>query len=213
MEIRFLKLATAKIEAMNRFYQDTLQLPILASGASYGVFQAGSTQLMFEATTDPAVPPFYHFAFDIPRNQLSSAAAWLGSRVELLQRDGEIEIPFPDWNATGIYFHDPAGSIVELIARHNLANDVEGEFSPSQILRVSEIGWPVPDVRSPGTDFQLPAWRDYGTFQALGSETGLLLVVETGRPWLPTSRPAEAHPVSVVVADARGFCRHLSRPQ
>jgi hypothetical protein len=99
---------------------------------------------------------------------------------------------------------------VELIARHNLANDANGEFTPARILRVSEIGWPVPEVPAPGADFQLPVWRDYGNFQALGSETGLLLLVQIGRPWTPTNRPAEAHPMDLVICDDRG-CRHYSQ--
>ena len=211
MEIRFLSLRTADVAATRQFYQETLQLPLLAAGNDYAVFRAGSTQLMFQASEEPDGRPFYHFAFDIPRNQIEQATAWLESKVELLERDGQRQIPFEDWNATGIYCHDPSGSIVELIARHNLGNDAEGDFRPdSSILRVSEIGWPVPDVESPGQDFQLPAWRDYGKFRALGSETGLILIVATGRGWLPTNRPAEAHPVSLVLVDENGF-RHYSR--
>lgn len=210
MEIRFLSLRTADLSAARDFYQSTLQLPLLAAGNDYAVFRAGSTQLMFEASATPEEQPFYHFAVDIPRNQLDSATAWLSSRVALLERDGQQQIAFEDWNAAGIYFHDPSGSIVELIARYNLANDAEGDFSPNHLLRVSEIGWPVLDVTRPGADFQLPTWRDYGKFRALGSETGLILLVPNGRGWLPTNRPAEAHPISLVIADDQGT-RHYTR--
>lgn len=197
VEIRFLALSTAELAETGEFYRDVLQLPRLVEGNDHSVFKAGSTHLMFEAVQDSSRRPFYHFAFDIPRNQLSQAAEWLSRRVTLLERDGQTRIPFPDWNATGLYFHDPSGNIVELIARRNLPNDLEGEFTSDMILRISEIGWPVDSLASE-PDFGLPVWRNYGSFKALGSETGLLLLVPDGRPWTPTARPAEAHPTGVV---------------
>jgi catechol 2,3-dioxygenase-like lactoylglutathione lyase family enzyme len=210
MDIRFLSLRASNAPAVVAFYRDILELPCLAHGDSYGVFRAGSTQLMFEQAAHGQ--PFYHFAFDIPRNQLQPASAWLAQRVDLLERDGETEIFFEDWNATSVYFHDPAGNIVELIARHNLPNDSDRAFSPGDLLSVSEIGWPVEDTSHLKTDFQLPFWRDYGPFKAAGSETGLILLVPIGRGWLPTGRPAEAHPCTVVVADENGSRQFRSSP-
>ena len=73
MDIRFLSLRAADAPAVVAFYRDILELPCLAHGESYGVLQAGSTQLMFEQAEHGQ--PFYHFAFDIPRNQLQPAGA------------------------------------------------------------------------------------------------------------------------------------------
>ena len=203
MQIQFLGLSSPCCQETLSFYR-SLGLPCLGFGEEYGILRAGTTQILIAHTEEPDDQPFYHFAFDIPRNQLANAAAWLGERVELLKRDGQTEIAFPDWNATSIYCHDPMGNIVELIARHNLPNDVEGGFGPEQILRVSEIGWPVLGLEFPDQDFGLPVWREYDKFQALGSETGLILLVENGRPWAPTGRPSIAAPCTLVIADQHG---------
>lgn len=205
MQIRYVGLKSWRLEETLEFYR-ALGLPFLASGDGYGLFRAGSTQLMFEEA-EVGEEPFYHFAFDIPCNQIKQAAEWLSERVELLSRDGETLIAFPDWNATSVYFHDPMGNIVELIARENLANEAEGEFTPEMLLRVSEIGWPATGMLTP--DFRLPAWRQYEKFHALGSETGLVLVVEAGRPWVPTGRPSEPAPLVLVLEDESGV-RHYS---
>lgn len=210
-EIRFLCLRTARLEANLEFYTEVLQLPLLAKGLHYGVVQVGASQLMWEAT-GAKEEPFYHFAFDIPRNQLSAAAEWLAPRLDLLTQDGKCEFAFEDWNATSVYFHDPAGNIVELICRHNLDNDNDEAFSNRQILRISEIGWPVSATHPapPSMESELEAWRDYGAFKALGAETGLVLLVPEGRGWLPTRRAAESHPCTLAIYD-RGRCLHYRR--
>lgn len=196
-EFRFISLRTAHFQATVDFYQQILGLPLLASGTGYAVFQVGATQLMWEAAESG--DPFYHFAFDIPCNLLTAAADWMATRVELLTRDGNREFTFEDWNASSIYFHDPSGNIVEFIARRNLANDSSQPFSPEQLLRVSEIGWPVSEAH-PAPQSELEAWRDYGAFKAFGTETALLLVVPEGRGWLPTNRSSEIHPCSLALA-------------
>lgn len=203
-EFRFLSLSTAHLQATADFYQQALELPLLARGAKYAVFQVGATQLMWEQAESG--DPFYHFAFDIPCNRLTEAADWMQNRAELLTREGNREFEFEDWKASSIYFHDPSGNIVEFIARRNLQNQSEQAFSPEQLLRVSEIGWPTSEA-DPAPATELKAWRDYGAFKALGDETALLLVVPEGRGWLPTGRPAEIHPCSLVIAHQDRFLK------
>lgn len=208
MLLRFVNLQTPCVEQTVDFYA-ALGLPVLARGPGYGVLRAGTTQLMWQQAPSDRRPT-YHFAFDIPRNQLTEAAAWLSRRVALLEQDGATRFDFPDWNASAVYFYDPAGNIVEFIARSNLANDHQGEFGPEQILRVSELGWPVADPEQAQQLFGLPAWRDYGPFKALGGETGLILLVSEGRPWKPTVIPALIAPATVV-CELDGEIRQWSR--
>lgn len=210
MVIRYLGIRSGKFWPTLNFYRD-LGLPCLTFDDTYGLLRAGATQLMIEQVDLPEDQPYYHFAFDIPRNQLENAAAWLGERVDLLQREGKTLIEFPDWNASSVYFHDPMGNIVEFIARQNLDNDAEGGFTPEMILRVSEIGWPVLSMDFPEADFQLPVWREYENFQALGSVTGLVLLVPNQRPWTPTGRPAEAAPLVLVIEDELGTRHYVRR--
>lgn len=210
MKIDFLSLRVPRLSETVSFYRNHLDLPILTVGQEYAVFRAGSTVLMLEQVEDPEEKPFYHFAFDIPQNRLPQAEAWMCERVDLLKHEGKTRVKFKDWNATSIYFHDPNGNIVELIARHNLKNDSKESFSGSSILRVSEIGWPCL-MGFPDRDFKLPIWKEMEGFKAFGSETGLILVVDAGRPWLPTDRPAEAHPATLVLSDENGSREYFRR--
>lgn len=210
MEIRFLGLRTANLFDTLNFYRQ-LGVPCLAFGEDYGLFQVGDTQLMFQEIEDPDDGrPSYHFALDIPQNQLKRAAAWLSERVDLLGRDGETEIVHKAWNATSLYFHDPSGNLVELIARHNLENDRDGLFSSDSFLRISEIGWPCL-MGYPDREFELPLWFEKGKFKAFGSETGLILVVDTLHPWTPTNEPAKGFPCSIVIHDEKRGSRHFYR--
>lgn len=167
--------------------------------------------LLFEKGPDPddEMDPSYHFAIDIPRNQLEKAAAWLSERVDLLKFDGKTEVEHSNWNATSLYFHDPQGNIVEVIARHNLENDREGLFSPESFLRISEIGWPC-IFGMPDRDFELPVWSETDDCQAFGSEEGSILVVKNAEPWTPTGERALAHPCVVMIQDEKGV-RNYSR--
>ena len=206
VQIDFLSIQVPDIRAMVEFYSSGLGFPLLTVRQDCALFRVGSTVLMFEQVEDPdpdGPPPYYHFAFDIPRNRLDQAEAWLSERVDLLKRDGERQIPFEDWNARAVYFHDPAGNIVEFIARHNLPNESEETFSSHSILRVSEIGWPCL-LGILDRDFGLPVWWETKGFTAFGSETGLILVVDTQRKWLPTDKAAQAHPVTIVLSDENG---------
>jgi hypothetical protein len=52
---------------------------------------------------------------------------------------------FVNWRAKSVYFFDPAGNIIELIARFDLNNASSEKFSSEQFLSLSEIGLVFPD--------------------------------------------------------------------
>jgi hypothetical protein len=132
---------------MRDFYGEVIGLPVAATSPTTLAIQAGTSRIEF-AQVDDGSRPFYHFAFTIPQNKLPAAKDWLAQRAALLrgegQPDGDDQFHFSAWNADSIYFHDPAGNIVEFIARHTLNNAAGGAFTPQDLLCVSEISIVVP---------------------------------------------------------------------
>lgn len=214
MRIVNLVLQTRHLDALKVFYGRDLGLPILTEASGFVTFGVGTTQLTFSHSMG-ASDSMYHYAFNIPPHTMPEAKAWLAQRAPLLSQAGEDLFYFEGWNAEGIYFRDPAGNIGELIARHTLAGDSPGAFGPQQLLCVSEIGLPVPDV-SEMVDGLIGAFdlARYGEasdmFSPVGNERGLFIVVREGRPWFPTDIAAEAHPISVVIEGANEASLNLT---
>lgn len=204
MKILELQLETHCLDELKTFYTRTLEMPLLKEQKRYFVFQAGMTTVKF-SRAHKEDKPFYHFAFNIPENQLQEAKAWLSGRVKLIEKDGRDEFRHETWNADALYFYDPAGNIVEFIARHNLKNRSEEPFSGKSILSLSEIGYPVEDVRLFSEhikqELNLRLWDgDERQFAAVGDEEGLFIIVTQKRAWFPVDKPAETHPVTVDVS-------------
>jgi catechol-2,3-dioxygenase len=152
-----------------------------------------STELRFEPGPDVCC----HWALNVPPQRFEEAVRHAAERIELLEED----VPFPHWRARAAYFYDPAGNIVELIAR---------ERAPGcdLFLEVSEVGLPVADVSAAveflEAELGLPHFSgDRRQFSAVGDDRGMFIVVPEGRPWLFTDRPASGHPLEVTVAGER----------
>ena len=137
---------------------------------------------------------------------------WARERVELLpdSETGEPVFDFTNWDAEAVYFHDPAGSIVELIAHHGLGETgATGAFAPAELLGVSEVGLVCDPPSLAGAlerELGLEVWdgtvAGEGRLAFVGEKGRTLILCRAGRPWLPTGRPAEAHPVEVVLSGA-----------
>jgi catechol 2,3-dioxygenase-like lactoylglutathione lyase family enzyme len=221
--VRFqeLLLRSTRLDEQRRFYGETLGLPVAAVGTDEVQVQVGGTLLRFQAETGAAgatggTAPFYHFAFNIPENKLPKAIEWIRSRAPLLRhrRTGEEVVDFTAINAHSIYFFDPAGHLVEFIARHNLKNGAGGGFTSKDLLYASEIGTVVPDVevavqglhrhfglkRFIGSRTRLGDWARQ--FSAVGDEGGVFIVVSEHRTWLMTDLPAAVFPTEVTLRTA-----------
>ncbi|MDB5101372.1 MAG: hypothetical protein JWM80_5793 [Cyanobacteria bacterium RYN_339] len=201
MQFTDLVLTCADPEGLRAFYRERLGLAPAGDAV-----QAGLTRLAFQ----PGAAATYHFAFNIPENQLEEARQWLRARVPLVQHEGSEIVDFPNWNAHSVYFFDPAGNIVELIARHNLPNASRRVFGPEAFQEVSEVGLPVPAV-APVVDVldaqwhQPLWWGNRETFAAVGDEQGLFIVVPEGRTWyMSGGMTAVVQPLEVVAALADG---------
>ncbi|MGH7468079.1 MAG: VOC family protein [Longimicrobiales bacterium] len=208
MEYLKIELLTHMPRALRDFYQDRLGLPVARYDGSAVSLRVGATTIDFAPTNQGE--PVYHLAFNIPENKIESALEWLTSRAVLLPhyQSGRTIVDWPDWNAHSIYFLDPAGNVLEVIARHDLDNAVSGAFGPADLLNVSELGLVVDD---PHATLDLLR-RELGVrnksvlsdFGAVGDDHGLFIVSAVNRPWMPTDdRPARPFPARVVIRHER----------
>lgn len=152
--------------------------------------------------------PFYHFAFLVPGDRFNAASNWAQSRLELLpdSETAEVVFDFENWKARDFYFHDPADNIIEMIAHNGVSESgASGPFDPTELLGLSEIGLiGKSEELAHGLEaIGLRLWDGVlspGRLAFFGERTTTLIVAEPGRGWLPTGRPAEAHPADLMIA-------------
>lgn len=217
-----LEASAARINELRSFYADALGFVDI--GGSETSMVVGASRLTWRVAASER-EPFYHFALLVPGQRFAAALAWVGQRVDLLELDGDPVVRFEDWNAQALYFHDPAGSIVELIAHLDIVGPAcaSAPFDASELLGVSEIGLVVQDKRHAATALRAAvgvelwpaaddlALDDTHDLSFLGRKAHTLILTSPGRGWLPTARPAEVHPVDVVLAGT-GAAGRVSLP-
>lgn len=206
MRFSQVQLSTVKLQAQQHFYTEQLGFPLVMQSESAFTVRVGSTHLTFNQTSAPQEPT-YHFAFNVPENQIDSALSWVEPRAEVIRTNGKaVYLASDAWNADLLYFYDAAGNIVEFIARHNLNNATQQPFSTDSILNVSEVGIVVPDVPEYLVWLEehlgQTMWQGNGQdFAAVGDEQGLLIVAQQGRNWFPLDNmPATVHPTTVSIS-------------
>lgn len=209
MYIQRLILYTNALPEMKAFYGQTLGLHLVMDRRHAFAVQIGGTMVEFHVNDDSC---HYHFAINVPPGSIEAAHDWLAARTPILPRDADQIVDFPNWKARAVYFHDPAGNIVELIARDQLDFHPSGEFSKDHMAGVSEVGLPVRDmawvVGRVQSETEEPVyWRGGPDFVALGDVEGLLLFVPSGQwDWLPTGEIARAAPCQLwATSDNRRF--------
>lgn len=203
MNIISLELCAKDLEAQAKYYAGVLELPVELSAEQLNV-QAGKTTLVFtQANSD--FDGAYHFAFNIPANQLLAAKAWIAERVPLLRdENGRDDFDSTNWNSHSVYFKDAAGNVLEFIARRDLKNPVEGGFNSRHILNVSEIGLPSEDVIGLANELcaklglSVFHQQPNENFTPVGDDNGLFILPVKNRIWVPNSGvPAKLLPVTV----------------
>ena len=211
MAIRFLRVRLRAPASLVRetaeFYARRLGLRMVPTVAGSVTLDVGETALEYRPAGGS---PFYHFALLVPGDRFEAALAWADDRVELLPdpETGDIVFDFTNWDAKAVYFHDPAGSIVELIAHRGVGEEGgSGPFEAAELVGLSEVGLvcnPPAAAEALRRELGLKLWD--GTVDGaarlafVGEKARTLILCRAGRPWLPTGRPAEAHPVEVVLA-------------
>lgn len=204
MKIKKLILQTNVLAELKSFYEESLDFEVIESQDDYFTLQVGSSELTFEQSKTAAS---YHFAFNIPENQLQEALRFLQTQSITLETFQEKPvIDFPNWNAHALYFLDPAQNIVEFITRHDLENTSETDFSAQSITEISEIGFPVPTIKDfyeiIEAEFEIPVYSHISNmtkFCAAGSANGLFIIVPLERNWFPTQLINGIYPTKVVL--------------
>jgi hypothetical protein len=205
--IRRLILASRDPAAQAAFWSQ-LGLPVSRPESGAAAVQFACTVVEY-APADQPVTPGYHFAVNVPAGRIGEARAWIEPRLDLLPfGDGEVQIRFEAIAADAIYFLDPEGNDVELIARDALPEGGADAFGPGELREVSEIGIATADVPAAREaiceTLQAPVFwgnRHGDGLCAIGDEVGAILVSPLGRGWIPIDLPALPLPTTIV-ADA-----------
>jgi catechol 2,3-dioxygenase-like lactoylglutathione lyase family enzyme len=202
-KIKELELKVANLLANKTFWVETLGLELLAEGSQFFTIKIGDSRLTFRQINS-STPIIYHFAINIPQNQVENALDWLKNEggkyadgptasVKIVRDEitnAEI-INKPLYQANSVFFNDHAGNIIELIARNELAYTVEGPFNKDQFLRISEVAVVTRNSR----DCQIKLEEEFGAkpfpggtsgYTQVGGVDGVLLMLIPGRSWIPT---------------------------
>jgi len=217
MVFREIKLKTDQLSTLYHFYKDILELSVSDLNDLDFTVNTTGTKLIFEETSDSLQAPFYHFAFNIPSNRIYEAYEWLKKRIDPLWIDDykSYIADFSNWNAKSVYFLDPAGNIVEFIARADLNDIVDEQFSSSLVRSISEIGLVFPgnnfreSIEKLMNDHQLTYFikqPPLESFCAIGNDEGLFIVVPENRSWYPCKdKPAGIFPLEITFSAQKGF--------
>lgn len=204
MQITSVELTVADVDAAAAYYRDVLGLAVDESTGGARM-RIGRSELVLRA--GPRGPGGHHLAITVPSSGFGEARDWLSRRITLLTSDGRDTFALGGvWNSESVYFDGPEGLVLELIARHSLANDVDTPFSSSGLLCISEVGIAVGDVaQTVGVLRDRLGVEVFGDgsarFTPVGDHDGLFIVVADDRSWFPTAdRIASTLPVAVTLA-------------
>ncbi|WP_373074187.1 VOC family protein [Zeaxanthinibacter enoshimensis] len=197
MRLTEVHLQSNDLDATLDFYRGQLGLAVVES-KDHMVIRAGETLLRFEETRDP--DPVYHFAFEIPHNQVEEAFKWIGDRAEIIPvQPGAPFAEFTSWDARSFYFYDNNGNILECIGRFEQPTRSDHAFNADSLLYLSEMGIVTADVAKLYEEIHktsgIPLFHKQPpleNFCAAGEESGLLIVVQNGKNWYPTGVPARS---------------------
>jgi len=207
MKIKELKLYSNNLKEQKKFYTSLFGLELVNDTESSFTVKVGETLLSFTESDDY---PYYHYAINIPSNQILQSAKWLSERIDILPYQGEEIVNFPNWNARSIYFYDADKNIVEFIARRNLNLDSNSNFASKSLFHVSEIGLPTNDVtglfNKLNKDYSLEKYDcDLSKFCAVGDEYGLFIVVNYKlKKWLPAMDEVIPFPFEIKFDNSSG---------
>lgn len=206
MDFRLVRLhAPARsLSVLAEFYGVGLGVEKLEQTNAMVALRVGETRLEFVPSDEE---PFYHFALLAPGNRFGELLDWARERTELLPdtESGDVLFDFSNWEAHACYFHDPAANIVELIAHRGIGETyADGPFAADELLGFSELGL-VGDTAAMAGQLRLQIGLELwdgtvegkGRLAFVGEPARTLILCPIGRPWLPTGRPAEPHPVEM----------------
>lgn len=211
MRVREVALTVPDPATTTAWYRDVLGLPVDSAADTVTV---GTSVLRFvPPRPGDSVGGHAHLALGIPADSVHDVLSWLAARVDVLTPGGSaVVVGQPGWDSESVYFPGPDGSVLEVIARHRIrakpvAAGASGASGSGAVLCVSEVGLAVPDVpgavRTCERVLGIPAFGEPGpTFAAVGTDTGLLVLVPPDRAWFPTAADTPDTGPCTVLVDA-----------
>ncbi|WP_277583996.1 glyoxalase [Psychrobacillus antarcticus] len=198
-------LYTNQLKQLQGFYGNVLEIPIDESTDEYFQLTIGTSTLIFRLSE---LQTSYHFAINIPGNQFTLAKHWAKERVLLNRENSLDETYYARFEADAIYFEDPAGNVIELIARRNV--DKWSDFSIESLLNLSEVSITTPFVEEAGEKLKEIGIPVYGHVQIepeelnfLGKKDTFILLVPPNRQWYFSRRMSETSPLEIVLEDGK----------
>ncbi|MEC5425253.1 hypothetical protein QGM71_17345 [Virgibacillus sp. C22-A2] len=196
---------TNKLKPMKRFYANVLELDITDSGSEYFTVNVGETDITFQHSETPS---FYHFAINTPGNQFIIMKEWIESKLTLNLSGGVDKIYYQSLGADSIYFEDPAGNLIELIARRN--RDLFGPLTKEAFFDVSEVAVTTPYLSQVGEELQdIGVPLRHGTevepdeANYLGRGDSFVVLVPPAWKWEFAKRKTETHPLEITFQDGQ----------
>ncbi|MEJ8302297.1 VOC family protein [Saccharibacillus sacchari] len=219
MHITQIQLWISNFQQTVRFYRDTLDFKLLSADTRTASFRIGGS--LFTLHHDPQQQfHYYHFAFNIPPNLFREAKAWVAERTKLLTEEGIDEADFGGiTQANSFYIEDPAGNIVEFIARRETTPESPVLiFTREQVLGISEIGLAtdetgeyaqrIQDLGIPVRGNEEVSLTQYLNFMGEYEDGSFIILSPLGRRWYFSSKLAISAPL--VVHTDRGVVSNLS---
>lgn len=205
MKLQHVTLLTNQVHAMQDFYKETLELPIINATDMSFEAQIGASTITFQQSNS-FVKPFYHFAIDIPANQFNEAKQYIVNKVPLLTEDGQDEVYFEFSNARSLYFEDPSGNIIEWIARLEDNPKSTEPFSSASLIGLSEMSFAVHDKITIAKQLKEVGIVDRSsqevaaeglTFMSDTKTKVYLLLTSENRKWLFSEKVSKCFPVEI----------------
>lgn len=200
MFIHRVDLVVSDLASAVSFFTEVMELPA-------GRLQEDSVEVtvgrsILRLSEGPATAGVHHLAFDVAPEAFAQHRDWMASKGPLLiDADGQTEFEGPPvWRSRSIYFTGPDRMVLELIARRERPRP-DTQFPG--LISISEVGIAVSDVAATTRLVGAATGATVlGTaapqFAPVGDHDGLLILVTTGRGWLPAF-DTHAEPLSLRV--------------
>ncbi|MEK4520170.1 glyoxalase [Psychrobacillus sp. FSL W7-1493] len=190
---------TNKLQELRGFYGNVLELNVTAADDHYFQVEIGESTLIFQESEHASL---YHFAINIPGNQYTLAKLWAKERVVLNREDGLDDIYYSRFDADAFYFEDPAGNVIEFIARRHV--DKWSDFSIESLLNISEVSITTPFVKQVGEQLQNLGIAVSGHVRIepeelnfIGRKDTFILLVPPQRRWYFSRKMSVTSPIDI----------------
>ena len=205
VKIEQIELYISNYEETVSFYKNILEFRCISENNIVANFQTGSSILTLHKDENNSY--YYHFAFNIPPNLFNEAKKWIQQRISLATEDGEDEVHFVESKAKSFYFEDPAGNIVEYIARETTAPATEETFTPMHVVNISEIGLTSQDIKKNIEKIQKLgissknnepiSYDQYLNFMGEYEDGVYIIVAPVGRRWIFSDKKGIVAPLLI----------------